>query len=180
MGVAGAGLMLGHRLAYLLDAPQALARDEILRATGHAYLPYVTQVALLAGVIGLAALFLARLSRRERAEPFGREWARLAVVQSTAFVVMEVGERLASGATLADLAHGRLLPIGLGAQIALALIGAVVLRSTQRAADAVAQVVRASAPAASALTRAPALAAVATPPRSAMLPAGSRAPPPSP
>lgn len=179
MGVAGAGLMLGHRLAYALDAPHAHERDEILRATGHAYLPYATRVALLAGAIGLVALFLARLTRREPGTAFGRDWARLAAVQTTAFVIMEVAERLLSGATLADLAHGPLLPIGVGAQLVLALIGATILRSTVRAADAVAQLDRSSAPPAPA-ARTVALARVALLRHSAMLPAGSRAPPPSP
>jgi hypothetical protein len=49
---------------------------------------------------------------------------------------MEVGERLASGASLHDLSHGHLLTIGLGVQIAVAVVGAGVLRLTDRAADA--------------------------------------------
>ncbi len=136
VGVAGAGLVLGHWVAYALGTPHAHARDELLHATGHGYLPYATQVALLAGAIGLVALFLARLSHREGRGSFGADAAVLAAVQSITFVAMEVGERLASGASLHDLTHGNLLTIGLAVQVSVAIAGAGVLRLTDRAAEA--------------------------------------------
>ena len=135
VGVAGAGLVLGHWVAYALGTPHAHARDELLDATGHGYLPYATQVALLAGAIGLVALFLARFSRREGRGSFGADAAVLAAVQSITFVVMEVGERLASGASLHDLAQGNLLALGISVQVAMAVVGALVLRATDRFAE---------------------------------------------
>lgn len=145
LGVAGSGLLLGHWLAYALGTPDATARDELLHATGHSYLPYATQVALLAGVIGLVGLFLARLHRRERLGSFAGNVVRLAALQSGAFLAMEVGERLLTGAPLHDLTHGPLLVIGLGVQAVLAVVGALVLRFTERAAEAVETVDRAIA-----------------------------------
>lgn len=136
VGVAGAGLPLGHWVAYALSTPHAHARDELLHATGHGYLPYATQIALLAGVLGLTALFLARVTHRETRGSFLRDAAVLSAAQSIAFVAMEVGERLVSGALLHDLAHGPLLAIGLGVQLLVAIAGASLLRLTDRVAEA--------------------------------------------
>src|SRR5688572_6825224 len=137
LGVAGSGLLLGHWLAYALRTPDPSARAELLHTTGHSYLPYATQVALLAGVIGLIGLFLARLNSRERSGSFSGDLIRLAAAQSGAFLAMEVGERLLTGASLHDLTHGPLLAIGLGVQVVVAVAGALVLRLTERAAAAV-------------------------------------------
>jgi hypothetical protein len=177
LGVAGAGLVLGHWLAYAIGTPHAHARDALLHATGHGYLPYATQVALLAGALGLAVLFLARFSQREGRGSLLFDVTMLAAVQSIAFIAMEVGERFASGASLHDLSHGHLLTIGLGVQIAVAVVGAGVLRLTDRAADAAGVLVDTS--------RAPVprpVAAVAfvswyVPGRGATRAASSRAPP---
>jgi hypothetical protein len=136
VGVAGSGLVLGHWLAYALGEPQAHARDELLRATGHGYLPYATQVAVLAAALGLAALFLIRLAGRGGRGSFPRDAAVLASVQCGAFLAMEAGERLLAGASLHDLTHGPLLAIGLGMQLAVALTAAAIVRLTERAADA--------------------------------------------
>ena len=135
VGVAGAGLVLGHWVAYALGTPHAHAREELLHATGHGYLPYATQVALLAGAIGLVALFFARFSHREGRGSFVFDAVVLAAVQSITFVAMEVGERLASGASLHDLAQGNLLAIGITVQVAMAVVGALVLRATDRLAE---------------------------------------------
>jgi hypothetical protein len=176
VGVAGAGLALGHWLAYSLGTPRA-ELDELLHATGHGYLAWATQVALLAGVLGLAVLFLARLSRREARGSFARDAAMLTVAQSLAFVAMEVGERLASGATLHDLAHGPLLAIGLGVQLGVALVGAGLLRLTDHAAEAAGSLGSIEAPRAPAVigTLAIATAAPAQPPGTR--PVSGRAPP---
>lgn len=177
VGVAGAGLVLGHWVAYALGTPHAHAREELLHATGHGYLPYATQVALLAGAIGLVALFLARFSHREGRGSFGADAAVLAAVQSITFVAMEVGERLASGASLHDLAHGHVLTIGLAVQILVAIAGAFALRLTDRAAE-VAEVLREAIP-----LRNPRLVATlaivpfVAPQRPAMRAVASRAPP---
>ncbi|HEY5905089.1 MAG TPA: hypothetical protein VIX39_04710, partial [Actinomycetota bacterium] len=109
--------------------------EELLHATGHGYLPYATQVALLAGAIGLVALFLARFSHRESRGSFVFDAAILAAVQSITFVALEVGERLASGASLHDLAQGNLLALGISVQVAMAVVGALVLRATDRFAE---------------------------------------------
>ena len=178
LGVAGAGLVLGHWLAYAIDSPHALARHELLRDTGHAYLPYATQIALLASAIGLVGLFLTRLTRRERPDSFAGDVARLAGVQSAAFLVMEIGERLLSGSSLHDLTNGPLLVIGIGVQLVMAVAGALVLRLTEHAAEVAESLDR--APAASfspSLVIGAPLAATVMPMRPAMRATASRAPP---
>lgn len=179
VGVAGAGLVLGHWLAYALATPHAHAREELLRATGHGYLPYASQVALLAGALGLAALFLSRLARRESRGSFAGDVARLAAVQSAAYVTMEVGERWLSGASLHDLAHGPLLTIGLGVQLVMAVVGALVLRTTDRAAEAAESLGRSPAPPLPALVTAGPVVPAVAPRRPAMRSTKSRAPPSS-
>ncbi len=138
LGVAGAGLVAGHSLAYAIGSPHATARDELLAATGHGYLPYASQVAMLAGATAIVGLFAARLARRRASRrSFGADVASLAAVQSVAFVVMESGERLLSGASLHDLTHTPLLAVGLAVQIVLAVAGALTLRLTERAAASI-------------------------------------------
>lgn len=177
VGVAGAGLVLGHWLAYAIHSPHEHAREQLLRATGHGYLPYATKLAVLAGILGVASLFLARLTHRAGRRSFVGDAVTLAAVQTSAFAAMEVGERLLSGASLHDLTHGPLLAIGLAVQLALALAGALVLRLTDRAAQAAEQLRGAVPPRERALLVAvpigPSLAAR----RRAFRAGGSRAPP---
>ena len=136
LGIAAAGLVLGHWLAYALAAPGAAERDELLHATGHGYLAFATQVSVLAGVLGLAGLFLARLHQRGGGGSFARDVVQLSAVQTGAFAAMEVAERLLSGAPLDDLVHGPLLAIGLAVQLLVATAGAASLRLTDRTAAA--------------------------------------------
>ena len=178
LGVAGAGLVLGHWLAYAINEPHALARPELLRDTGHAYLPYATQIALLAGAIGLVGLFLTRLTRGERVGSFAGDVVRLAGVQSAAFLAMEIGERLLSGSSLHDLTHGPLLVTGLGVQLLIAVAGTLALRLTEHAAEAAESLGHASpVPSAPSLVTGTPLAAAVVPMRPAMRATASRAPP---
>ena len=177
VGVAGAGLMLGHWLAYALGTPHAQARDRLLAATGHSYLHLATEVALLAATLGLVVLFLGRLSRREARGTFGGNLARLAGVQVAAFVAMEIGERLLSGAPLHDLSHGPVLAVGIGVQLALVVAGAVALRLTERAADVASSLGAPARRSAPSLVAAPLLASSAPARRPEMRAVASRAPP---
>jgi hypothetical protein len=177
VGVAGAGLVLGHWLAYAIGTPHAHARDELLHATGHGYLPYATQVALLAAALGLAALFLTRLTRREDRGRFVGDVARLAATQWAALVTMEVGERWISGVSLHELTHGALLAIGLAVQLVMAVVGALVLRATDRAAEAAETLGRSSAPPLPALVTAGPVGSAVAPRRRATRSTESRAPP---
>ncbi len=181
LGIAAAGLVLGHWLAYALSAPGANERDELLHATGHGYLAFATQVAVLAGTLGLAGLFLARVRQREGEGSFASDVVRLAAVQAGAFVAMEVGERLLSGASLHDFTHGPLLVIGLAVQLLVAIAGAALLRLTDRSAAAAHGLRHKVAPfSASPPTIVVPVAACSPPPRPSLGRFGSRDPPFSP
>jgi hypothetical protein len=178
LGVAGAGLVLGHWLAYSIVSPHATVRDEMLAASGHGYLPYAIQVATLAGVTAIVALFVAQLARRQATpRSFHSDLAGLAALQSVAFVAMEAGERLLTGASLHDLTHTPLLAIGLTVQIGLAVAGALTLRLTQRAAGAIEPLGRSDVPPIRSLVTTLALRRLATPIRPIVLSTESRAPP---
>jgi hypothetical protein len=173
LGVAAAGLLLGHWLTYLLDVPSH-ARDQVLQATGHGYLTTAGRMAAVTAAASLAIVFLGRLTRREPGAPFIAIAGRLAAVQISAFVAMEVLERLSAGATMHDLTT--ILPVGVAAQAVVALAGAWLLQLVLRAADVAGSLAR-SLPAI--LPRAERiLAAVFAPPRELWLQRrASRAPP---
>ena len=132
LGVAAAGLLLGHWLTYLLDVPSH-ARDQVLQATGHGYLTTAGRLAAVTAAASLAIVFLGRLTRREPGAPFIAIAGRLAAVQISAFVAMEILERLGAGAPMHDLTT--ILPVGVSAQAVVALAGAWLLRSVLHAAE---------------------------------------------
>jgi hypothetical protein len=149
LGVATVGILAGHWLTYVLDVPHAQTRATELARTGHGYLPIAGQLATVCMAFTLASLFLDRVTRPRagRAPTTTALVARLAALQTGAFVAMELTERAVAGAGFADLLHGGLLPLGIALQLALAVVGAILLRLVLRAADLVA----AAAPARSAL-----------------------------
>jgi hypothetical protein len=136
LGFAVAGLVLGHLLSYAIALPDPHHRDLLLQRTGHDYLPAFGQAALMLFLASIAAVvFRASRRRGARAERFATLATRLAFVQVGAFVVQELAERLLAGSGLHDLVQGRILIVGVGAQIAMALSGAALLRWLARASD---------------------------------------------
>ena len=137
LGIASAGVMISHWLTYLLHVPAADHRSGVLAATGHGYQPFLGQAVAVLLAVSIAALFLGRailahpVSDRSLA-------VRLAGVQVGTFAGMEVVERLVAGVGLADLTSGGLLPLGVGLNVAVALLGAVLLRCVLRLAERVA------------------------------------------
>jgi hypothetical protein len=149
-GVAVAGAVLGHMLAYLLAVPEPSARVALLGATGHAYW---TAAIAAASVVGLASL-ASTLGRRFRVglgqgksqpdQSIGRLAAQLAAFQIAIYMVQEVLERLEVGIPTAALLDGRLLTVGVVVQVAIAIGLAVLLAMAGRAAEAIGRVLRQS------------------------------------
>jgi hypothetical protein len=138
--MAVGGVLVGHALTYRLVAPTAHARETLLAGTGHAYLAYANDLALILALAAIATIFLGRLVRRADGLPEPRSLAvRLALFQTFAFATMESLERITAGDTVAGLLHHGLLPAGLAIQVALALALSVVLRWLLRAADTLAE-----------------------------------------
>jgi hypothetical protein len=178
-GLAAGGVLVGHGLTYVVVSPGVGARERLLAATGHGYLPAANLLALLAVLVTVGALFLGQLTRSWTTPGWRPLGARIAALQVGAFLAMELVERLSSGAPLASLVHGGVLPIGVGAQLMVAGAVTLLVRLVLRASDRIA----------AALGRAPGLATArgsvlrgtaSMPPRyPALLLAFSRGPPPS-
>jgi len=145
LGVAVGGVLLGHRVTYLVLAPSAHARTVLLDRTGHAYLGLANDLALVAALTGLAALFVGQLVATARGDRGGDHLTRRIVAfQISAFVLMEVLERVTAGAPLGGLAS--VLPLGIATQTVVALLAATLIRLLLRTADRVAAALGRPAP----------------------------------
>lgn len=125
-GIAAAGVIATHWLTYRLTLPDAHHRAEVLHHTGHAHFPAVSAVGL--ALFTVASIRLCVLGASGRRVPGLRSTAaRLILLQAAAWTALEVGERVVSDRlpTLDD--HG-LFVVGLGVQIVVALLGALLVR----------------------------------------------------
>ncbi|MEW6475184.1 MAG: hypothetical protein AB1679_23255 [Actinomycetota bacterium] len=135
-GLAPIGLVLGHALDYLV-AGGGPAAARLLASTGHGYWPVAVA---LAGFVGMMTVFAAvvsgfRLAGSTGARPSTFAVAvRLAAMQSAAFVVIEVVERVVAGADVGDLV-GPVLVLGLVVQWLVATVAAVLLPALQAAGE---------------------------------------------
>jgi hypothetical protein len=144
VGVAVGGVVLAHWLAYVLAIPGAHARAQVLAASGHSYWVMAIKFAVVLGLAALGSLFLRHLDRSPRTWESGQEAfsaiaARLSLLQVTAFIAMEVTERLVVGAPVAHLFHHRLFLMGLAVQLIVASGGALLLLWFSRTAERVAE-----------------------------------------
>lgn len=148
LGVAMGGVLTAHWLTYATVAPSATARATILHKTGHAYLGFANELALVVALAALAALFVGQLSSPTAPARATGVTRRVVLFQVGAFVIMEVLERVTAGAPLSELIHTGVLPIGIAAQVAVGLVAAVAIRWLLHVADRVAAALaQAAAPA---------------------------------
>lgn len=127
-GLAFAGVMGGHAVAYWLTVPDAHHRSTLYAETGHGYLPSASWIAIVLGLSALAAGiahgFVARTpSRRAR---FGCAALSMVGLQTGAFVLVEIFERLAGGSGLGTLSL-TLLVVGVLVQAIAACLAALLL-----------------------------------------------------
>jgi hypothetical protein len=147
--LAAGGVVVAHALSYALVVPSTHERHDLLATTGHAHLPVfelvVSALAVTAGVLAVARGF--RLGVRDGTgprRPLGREVALLTVMQSTAFVGLELAERIAAGST--GRSFGVLLSLGLALQPPVALIAVMLARLLAELGEQLAQFVAARRP----------------------------------
>ena len=180
LGVAAGGVLLGHWITYRLTSPHAHAREVLLAHTGHAYLGFVNDLGIALTLAAVAAVVLGHLTDRDQPPAgVGRWFLRLACFQVTAFLAMEVVERVSSGAPLADLMHHGLLLTGIAVQVAVALAGALAVRWLLRAAGRLQEILAQPAPIPAFAVVARLVATASTPAaRPALATAGIRGPPP--
>jgi len=151
-GVAVAGAVVGHMLAYLLAVPEPSARVALLGATGHAYWTAAIAAASVLGLASVATTVLRQFRAgllRNRPPPgqsVGRLAAQLAVFQLAIYLVQEVLERLEAGVPLQALLDGHLLVVGVAVQVAITVGLAVLLAAAGRVAEAAGRALRRSPP----------------------------------
>jgi hypothetical protein len=147
-GVAVAGAVVGHMVAYVLAVPEPTVRVALLGATGHAYWTAAIAAAVVLGLTSLATTLRRRFragllaSRPQPAERLGRLVGQLAGFQLAIYLVQETLERLEAGIPPHALWDGRLLVTGVVVQAAIALVLAVLLTLVGRAAEAVGRALR--------------------------------------
>jgi hypothetical protein len=135
VGLALAGVLMGHALTYRALVPDAHARAAELAGTGHAYLSGANAIGLVAAVVALSVLFLGRLVRAEGDAPHA--FVRVAAFQLVTFVAMELLERIGGGAGLRGLLSALL--VGVPVQVLVAGVVALIVRWILRAAAIVAE-----------------------------------------
>lgn len=140
-GVAVVGTLAAHFVDYYIFAPDPQHRAALLHATGHSYLSHLIPLAVLSGVLA-AATTIWRASARAR--DLSDERPRflpcatvLAAAQVCGFALLEIGERLFSGAGF-ELAWPQLFAIGILVQIVVAVAGAILFILLDRGAQKVA------------------------------------------
>jgi hypothetical protein len=147
-GVAAAGAVVGHMVAYALAVPEGTARLALLLTTGHAYWSAAIAAGLVLGLVSLATTLLRHfraglLPGQPRPHlPLGRLAAQLAGFQVAIYLVQELLERVAVGAPLASLLDARLLGVGVVVQVVIATCLAILLRTAGAAAEAAGRVLR--------------------------------------
>lgn len=128
------GLALGHDLAFGLAAGTASDHAHLLAVTGHgAWTPTRTT----ATVLVMLLVVLGAPPRRRVAPPclvgsYARVVVRLTLLQTGAFIALEMGERLAHGTAIADLAHDPVLLAGTLVQLGVGLLGGLLLVAAVR------------------------------------------------
>jgi MFS superfamily sulfate permease-like transporter len=143
LAVALAGVVLAHGLAYLVVLPGRSARDAVLTETGHGYWPVLVPVAALAGLLALALVIVAPLSRR--IGPSGSSgpttdlpFVSLAAGQLALFCGIEIAERLAISSPIEHLWQRPEFALGLVLQLVVALVAVAIVRAADHLATSVA------------------------------------------
>lgn len=130
-GLALAGLVGGHALGYAIALPDPLHRAAVIAETGHGYLPSVSWSAVVCGLAALIAGVAAGYLHVGSSETLRRTGGRVVFMQITAFVLIEIVERLASGASLGTLSPS-LLVVGATVQLLVGLVVALLLVGLRR------------------------------------------------
>lgn len=145
-GLAAAGTVLGHWLAYLIAIPASPNRARVLAQSGHGYWLLAVQVATALAAIGLALLAVRRLRARAPQPPLTFAFHRLALYQASMFVGVEIVERLIVGVPMSQLFGHDVFFFGLLVQVVVAALGARFLRWFERTVERFAEVFRRHTP----------------------------------
>jgi hypothetical protein len=138
-GVAAAGVVVGHWVAYVVAVPQEGPRAVVLDAAGHGYWLGAVKLGALLGLSAVGAAVIRQFvsvarSNRPTVHPYTRLVAHLAILQAVGFTGMEIVERLAGHAPLAGMFGHHIYIVGLAVQFLMASLGALLLVWLGRAA----------------------------------------------
>jgi hypothetical protein len=126
------GVVVAHVVAYVLAFSNPSQRAHVLRDTGHGYFSIAVWAGLAAGALAVAVV----VARAAAGEPDSRPnqvvppFGALALWQGCLFLAVEVSERLAAGAPLAEMVHSHELLIGLAVELLVAAAVVLVLGGT--------------------------------------------------
>ena len=126
-------LVAGHALTYVVVAPSPSVRERLLASTGHGYWRTAVLAAFVFGIYAAGRAVISGARGGASPSPFGVVARRFAALGCAAFAGLEVAERLAAGAPLADLFGRGIIPLGLVLQLGLAVLAAAILRLLYRA-----------------------------------------------
>ncbi|MGH2752985.1 MAG: hypothetical protein ACRDLB_01000 [Actinomycetota bacterium] len=128
-GMAAAGVVTAHLLAYVFAVPDPHHRELILESTGHRNWSLVTALALGALVAGFLRAVVGGL--RGGGNPPGPSYAivagRLAMLQLGGFLALEALERLGVDRSVGGLLSEPAILLGSLLQIAIAFVGALIV-----------------------------------------------------
>jgi hypothetical protein len=140
-GVAMAGTLAAHFVDYYLFAPDPQHRAALLHATGHGYLAHLVPLAVLWGLLAAATTIWGGSTRargeRDQQPRFVPTATVLALAQVAGFALLEIGERVVSGAGF-EHAWPQLFALGIFVQTVVAIAGAIILILLDRGAEKVA------------------------------------------
>jgi hypothetical protein len=146
LALAVSGVVIGHALAYMAAAPDAVSRAALLRTTGHAYWRSAVLAAALGGLwyAGDHATRLFRAGRRGSPTLLSPHdlTLHLRVLQVTLFIALEVGERAHAGVPVVSVLTQRVFLFGVLFQVLLAPLLAAAVRLVGAAARAVGRATR--------------------------------------
>ena len=126
LGLALGGVLAGHTITYLVLEPDAHQRAEVLARSGHAYLHVANALGVAAVVVSLAVLFLhGVLGRPEVARR--ALLGRFLAFQISAFLAMEIVERLIAGSGLAHIGSVALVGVPTQLLVGIAICGLIAL-----------------------------------------------------
>ena len=180
LGVAVGGVLTGHWLTYVIVSPHPQTRAAMLRATGHAYLGFANDLAVVIALTTLATMFIGQLASEPGVLAPAGIARRIVAFQVSAFVLMEVLERVTAGAPLDDLIRTGVLPVGIAVQAGLGILAALAIRWLLYVADRVAAALaQAAAPTRRPVVAFPLAFRVDVPIRRHLSAAGVRGPPSS-
>lgn len=127
-GLAFSGVVLTHLGAFVMVAPDAHHRAELLAATGHGSWTLAVAVALASLVMAFGGVAL-RIARRDADAPprlLGC-WLRLALLQMVGFAGLEFAERALVHGAPWEVVTEPVFGLGLALQVVAAAIAAVLL-----------------------------------------------------